>query len=337
MKRALITGITGQDGSYLAEQLLEDGYEVFGIVRRTSTSNLERITHILDKVTILEADMSDQGSLSRAVIESQPHEIYNLAAQSFVGISWEQPMATLDITGMGAVRMLEAARMHAHKARFYQASSSEMYGNAIPSAQDNPGEARHSTMGETYKVYGLDESAPFRPESPYGVAKVTAHEMARVYRETYNMHISCGILFNHESPRRGEEFVTRKITKAVANIKAGKQDKLALGNLDSKRDWGFAGDYVRAMRLMTSAERPNDYVIATGETHSIRDFLDIAFGHVNLDWKKYVVQDPEFFRPNELHVLLGNATAANVSLKWEPETSFKELVEMMVDHDMENV
>lgn len=324
MPRALITGVTGQDGSYLAEQLLEDGYNVYGIVRRTSTDNRERLTDILDHENYIEveADLADQSSLSRAVKMSDPDEIYNLAAQSFVGVSWDQPEVTSDITGLGTLRILEAARIHAPNARFYQASSSEMFGNQAVSKSG---------------TIALNELSPLHPRSPYGVAKVFAHEMARVYKESYGMHVSCGILFNHESPRRGEEFITRKITKAVAAIKKGTQHKLALGNLDSARDWGFAGDYVRAMRLMVQQEQPGDYVIATGETHTIREFLEIAFSHVGLKWKDYVVQDKRFMRPAEIDVLIGDATLARQQLNWKPEVTFEGLVKMMVDADIKQL
>jgi GDPmannose 4,6-dehydratase len=313
--KALITGITGQDGSYLAELLLDKGYEVFGMVRRSSTETIGRIEHIKDRITFLQADLLDQASLTKALEEAAPDEIYNLAAQSFVPTSWSQPVLTGQVTGMGVTRMLESVRQVAPKARFYQASSSEMFGKVREVPQT--------------------EMTPFHPRSPYAVAKTYGHHIAVNYRESYGLYTASGILFNHESPRRGLEFVTRKITDAVARIKLGLADELRLGNLDSQRDWGFAGDYVRAMWLMLQQDEPENFVIATGQTHSIKDFLDIAFGHAGLDWKEYVKQDPRFLRPAEVDQLIGDSSKAKTVLGWEPTVAFEGLVTMMVDADLE--
>jgi GDPmannose 4,6-dehydratase len=312
--KALITGITGQDGSYLAELLLDKGYEVFGMVRRSSTETIERIEHIKDKVTFLQADLLDQASLTKALEEAAPDEIYNLAAQSFVPTSWSQPVLTGQITGMGVTRMLEAVRQVAPEARFYQASSSEMFGKVREVPQS--------------------EMTPFHPRSPYAVAKTYGHHITVNYRESYGLFAASGILFNHESPRRGLEFVTRKITDGVARIKLGLADELRLGNLDSQRDWGFAGDYVQAMWLMMQQDEPDNFVISTGKTHSIRDFLDMAFAHVDLDWGEYVKQDPRYLRPAEVDQLIGDSSKAKKILGWEPTVDFKGLVTMMVDADM---
>lgn len=315
MKKALITGITGQDGSYLAELLLSKGYQVTGMVRRASTETFERIGHFKDQIDLRQADLLDQFSLVKILDEVQPDEIYNLAAMSFVPTSWTQPVLTGEFTALGVTRVLEAMRMVCPKARFYQASSSEMFGKVIETPQT--------------------ETTPFYPRSPYGVAKVYGHFITVNYRESYNLYALSGILFNHESPRRGKEFVTRKITDAVARIKHGKQKELRMGNLDSKRDWGYAGDYVRAMWLMLQQDTPDDYVVATGETHSVRDFLEIAFGHVGLNFEDYVVIDPEFIRPAEVELLLGNPAKARDNLGWKPEVSFEQLVTRMVDADMD--
>jgi GDPmannose 4,6-dehydratase len=317
MKSALITGITGQDGSYLAEWLLEQGYRVFGLVRRSSTVTFERIAHIQDRVELLSGDLTDQSSLLSALEASRPDEVYNLAAQSFVQTSWTQPVLTGDVTGLGVTRILDAIRGFDRSIRFYQASSSEMFGKvqAVPQVEDTP----------------------FYPRSPYGVAKVYGHWATVNYRESYEMFAVSGILFNHESPRRGLEFVTRKVTDAAARIKLGVQEELRLGTLDAQRDWGFAGDYVRAMWLMLQQERPDDYVIATGETHSVRDLVDTAFAHLGLDWQQYVVQDPRFMRPAEVDLLIGDPAKARRELEWEPKISFKELVRMMVDADLARV
>src|SRR5512133_3146079 len=313
-KRALITGITGQDGSYLAELLLEKGYEVFGLVRRAATPSTERIAHILDRVTLLVGEMTDQTSLLDAMEASQAEEVYNLAAQSFVGDSWTIPVSTGDVDGLGVTRLLEAIRRVKPDARFYQAATSEMYGKVHEVPQT--------------------ETTPFHPRSPYGVAKVYGYYITLTYRESYGMHASNGILFNHESPRRGLEFVTRKITDHVARIKLGLAEELHLGNLDSKRDWGFAGDYVEMMWLMLQQDEPDDYVVATGETHTVREFCEIAFAHVGLDYEKYVVVDQRFVRPAEVDLLLGDPAKAKSVLGWEPKVSFVELVEMMVDADL---
>ena len=317
MKKALITGITGQDGSYLAELLLEKGYEVFGLTRRTSTVNNERIKHIQEKITLLQGDLLDQSSLAAAVNDAQPDEVYNLAAQSFVKTSWNQPVLTGEFTAIGVVRMLEAIRTVNSKIKFYQASSSEMFGKVTETPQK--------------------ETTRFHPRSPYGVAKVYGHYITLNYRESYDMFACSGILFNHESPRRGLEFVTRKISHAVARISLGKQKNLELGNLDAKRDWGFAGDYVEAMWLMLQQDKPEDYVISTGETHSVREFVEIAFNAVGIaDWDKYVISDnPEFLRPAEVDYLIGDSSKAEKELGWTSKTSFKELVEMMVRSDVE--
>lgn len=315
-KRALITGITGQDGSYLADLLLSKGYEVFGMVRRASTERYERIEQIKHKITILQGDLLDQLSLIRMMEEVQPHEIYNLAAQSFVPTSWNQPVLTAEFTGLGATRMLEAVRLVAKDARYYQASSSEMFGKVREIPQK--------------------ETTPFYPRSPYGVAKVYAHFITVNYRESYNLFACSGILFNHESPRRGLEFVTRKVTDAVARIKLGLEDKIHLGNLDAKRDWGFAGDYVKAQWLMLQQEKPDDYVIATGKSHSVRELCEIAFDRVGLNWEDYVVVDRQFYRPAEVDFLIGDCTKAKEELGWELSVSFKELIEMMVDADLNN-
>ncbi len=312
--KALITGITGQDGSYLAELLLDKGYEVFGMVRRSSTETTERIEHIKDRVTFLQADLLDQASLTKALEEAAPDEIYNLAAQSFVPTSWSQPVLTGQITGMGATRVLEAMRQVAPKARFYQASSSEMFGKVREVPQS--------------------EMTPFHPRSPYAVAKTYAHHITVNYRESYGLYAASGILFNHESPRRGLEFVTRKITDGVARIKLGLADELRLGNLDSQRDWGFAGDYVQAMWLMMQQDEPDNFVISTGKTHSIKDFLDIAFAHVDLEWGEYVKQDPRYLRPAEVDQLIGDSSKAKKVLGWEPTVDFNGLVTMMIDADM---
>ncbi len=314
-KRALITGITGQDGSYLAEFLLAKGYEVFGMVRRSSTETIQRIDHIKDQVTLLQGDLLDQASVVKVIEEAQPEEIYNLAAQSFVPTSWSQPVLTGQFTALGVSRMLEAIRQVAPEARFYQASSSEMFGKVREVPQT--------------------ELTPFHPRSPYAVAKAYGHHITVNYRESYGLYAASGILFNHESPRRGLEFVTRKITDGVARIKLGLADELRLGNLDSQRDWGFAGDYVEAMWMMLQHDEPDDFVIATGETHSISDFLDIAFGHVDLEWQKYVKKDPRFMRPADVDQLIGDYGKAKRILGWEPKVGFNDLVTMMVDADME--
>ncbi len=315
--KALITGITGQDGSYLAELLLEKGYEVFGMVRRASTESFERIEHIREKVTLVQADLLDQLSIINIIEENRPDEVYNLAAQSFVPTSWNQPVLTGEFNAIGVTKILEAIRLVDKKIKFYQASSSEMFGKV----QEVP----------------QKESTPFYPRSPYGVAKVYGHWITVNYRESYDMPASSGILFNHESPRRGLEFVTRKITDGVARIKLGLQEKLALGNLDSKRDWGFAGDYVKAMWLMLQQENPGDFVIATGKTHSVEDFVKTAFGHVDLDFKDYVITDPRFVRPAEVDLLLGDPSLAKEKLKWEPLVTFDTLVKMMLDADLKRL
>jgi GDPmannose 4,6-dehydratase len=314
-KRALITGITGQDGSYLAELLLGKGYEVFGLVRRAATPSTERIEHILDRVNLVVGEMTDQTSLLDAMEASQADEVYNLAAQSFVGDSWTVPISTGDVDGLGVTRMLEAIRRVKPTARFYQAATSEMYGKVHEVPQS--------------------ETTPFHPRSPYGVGKVYGYYITLNYRESYGMHASNGILFNHESPRRGLEFVTRKITDHVARIKLGRATELRLGNLDSKRDWGFAGDYVELMWRMLQQDEPGDYVAATGETHTVQEFCEAAFAHVDLDWQKYVVVDQRWVRPAEVELLLGDPTKAKTAMGWEPKVGFRELVEMMVDADME--
>ena len=313
-KRALITGITGQDGSYLAEFLLEQGYEVHGVVRRSSTEGGERIDHIVDRVHLHQADLLDQSSLAQAIDDSQPTEIYNLAAQSFVPTSWKQPVLTAEFTGVAVTRVLEAMRSVKSEARIYQASSSEMYGRVLEVPQS--------------------ETTPFYPRSPYGVAKVYGHYITVNYRESYDMFAVSGILFNHESPRRGLEFVTRKISNGVARIKLGLDTELRLGNRDAQRDWGFAGDYVQAMWKMLQQDEPDDYVIATGETHTVQEFVEIAFGHAGLDWQEYVKVDPAFIRPAEVDLLIGDPAKAKAKLGWEPSVDFRGLVEMMVDADL---
>lgn len=313
-KRALITGITGQDGSYLAELLLEKGYEVFGMVRRSSTEAIERLEHIKDKINFVQGDLLDQLSILHIIEDNKPDEVYNLAAQSFVPTSWNQPALTAEYDALGVTKILEAIRYIDTNIRFYQASSSEMFGRVLETPQN--------------------EKTPFYPRSPYGVAKVYGHFITVNYRESYKIHASSGILFNHESPRRGLEFVTRKISDGVARIKLGLADKLALGNLDARRDWGFAGDYVKAMWLMLQQDEPDNYVIATGQTHSVKDFVETAFSHVGLDYNDYVVTDPRFLRPAEVDLLQGDASLAKEKLGWEPKVSFEELVKMMVDSDM---
>ncbi len=313
-KRALITGITGQDGSYLAELLLEQGYEVFGLTRRLSASNYWRIEHILDRITLLPGDLLDQLSLIRVLDRVRPHELYNLAAMSFVPASWDQPMLTGEFNSQGVTRVLEAVRHVDPTIRLYQASSSEMYGKVREVPQR--------------------ESTPFYPRSPYGVSKVFAHYITVNYRESYNLFAVSGILFNHESPRRGLEFVTRKVTDGVAKIKLGLADSLALGNLDAHRDWGFAGDYVRAMWLMLQQDTPDDYVIATGEAHSVKELVEVAFAHAGLDWERYVKLDPAFIRPAEVDHLIGDASKATNELGWKPSVTFTQLVQMMVDADL---
>ncbi|MEP0762605.1 MAG: GDP-mannose 4,6-dehydratase [Chloroflexota bacterium] len=314
-KRALITGITGQDGSYLAEFLLEQGYEVFGLVRRTSTVNFSRIEHIQDRLNLIPGDMLDQTSLQLALQQCEPDEVYNLAAQSFVQTSWTQPVFTGDVTALGVTRLLDAIRHVNPAIRFYQASSSEMFGKVREVPQR--------------------ETTPFYPRSPYGVAKVYGHWITVNYRESYGLHATSGILFNHESPRRGLEFVTRKVTHNVAKIKLGMADELRLGNLDARRDWGYAGDYVRAMWLMLQQDKAEDYVIATGETHSVEELVTVAFEYVGLDWQQYVVQDPRFMRPAEVDMLVGDASKAGKALGWEPKITFTDLIHMMVDADLE--
>jgi len=314
-KRALITGITGQDGSYLAEFLLTQGYDVFGMVRRTSTLNFERIRHIQDQVTLISGDMLDQTSIIRALNDIQPQEVYNLAAQSFVQTSWNQPVFTSDVTALGVTRLLDAICTVDKDIRLYQASSSEMFGKV----QEVP----------------QTEKTPFYPRSPYGVAKVYGHWIAVNYRESYNIHATSGILFNHGSPRRGLEFVERKVAYHVAKIKLGLINELRLGNLDSQRDWGFAGDYVKAMWLMLQQDKPDDFVIATGVTHSVEKLCHVAFGCVDLDWKNYVVQDERFMRPAEVDLLIGDASKATRILGWMPTVTFEQLVQMMVESDIQ--
>ncbi len=315
MKKALITGVTGQDGSYLAEFLLEQGYEVIGMIRRSSTVNFERIKHIQDKLTLVPGDLMDEVSLIGILREHRPTEVYNLAAQSFVQTSWSQPVLTGEVTALGVTRMLDAVRIVDPEIRFYQASSSEMFGKVV----------------EVPQV----ETTPFYPRSPYGVAKVYGHWITVNYRESYNLFACSGILFNHESPRRGLEFVTRKITHAVAQIKLGLGKELRLGNLDARRDWGYAKDYVVAQWLMLQQDEPDDYVIATNQTHTVRRFCEIAFGHVGLDYQDYVVQDERFMRPAEVELLIGDPTKAKEKLGWVPETPFEDLVTMMVDADIQ--
>ena len=313
-KRALITGITGQDGSYLAELLLDKGYEVTGVVRRSSAPNLWRIEHLLDRIELRPGDLLDQLSLMKVIAEIRPHELYNLAAMSFVPASWDQPMLTGEFNAQGVTRVLEAIRQVDPEIRLYQASSSEMYGKVREVPQT--------------------ELTPFYPRSPYGVSKVFAHYITVNYRESYNLFAVSGILFNHESPRRGLEFVTRKVTDGVARIKLGLADSLPLGNLDAQRDWGFSGDYVRAMWLMLQQAQPDDYVIATGESHSVRELVEVAFGHAGLDWQRYVRLDPKFLRPAEVDHLIGDASKARAGLGWRPEVDFPGLVRMMVDADL---
>lgn len=313
-KTALITGITGQDGSYLAEHLLEKGYRVVGVVRRSSTTPYERIAHLIDRIELVSADLLDQTSLTDIVQATAPDEIYNLAAQSFVQTSWNQPVLTGEFTALGVTRMLEALRKAAPKARFYQASSSEQFGKVIETPQS--------------------ESTPFYPRSPYGVAKVYGHWITVNYRESFDLFAVSGILFNHESPRRGLEFVTRKISDGVARIKLGLQRDLRLGNLDARRDWGFAGDYVDAMWRMLQQDQPDDFVIGTGETYSVREFCELAFGAVDLDYRDYVVQDQRFFRPAEVDLLVADPSKAKSQLGWAPSVQFRSLVEMMVEADL---
>jgi GDPmannose 4,6-dehydratase len=314
-KRALVTGITGQDGSYLAEFLLTKGYEVIGMHRRTSIENFDRIEQIVDKITLVQGDLLDQNSLEAIIKQYRPQEVFNLAAQSFVPTSWTQPLLTGEITGLGVTRLLEAIRIIDPTMRFYQASTSEMFGKAQAVPQN--------------------EKTPFYPRSPYGVSKLYAHWITVNYRESYNMFACSGILFNHESPRRGLEFVSRKVTSAAARIKLGQIGELRLGNLDAKRDWGFAGDYVEAMWLMLQQEKPEDYVIATGETHSVRQLVEAAFNCVNLDWREFVIIDPKLVRPAEVDLLIGDATKAHKNLGWRPKVSFEQLVRMMVEADLE--
>ena len=315
--KALITGVTGQDGSYLAELLLEKGYEVYGMVRRASTENFERINHLRDKITLVQADLLDQLSIIRILEETHPDEIYNLAAQSFVPTSWSQPVLTGEFTAIGVTRMLEAIYTVDKNIRFYQASSSEMFGKVREVPQT--------------------EETPFYPRSPYGVAKVYGHYITVNYRESYDIFAVSGILFNHESPRRGLEFVTRKITFSVARIKLGLQEKLMLGNISSKRDWGYAKDYVKAMWLMLQQDKPDDYVISSDETHSVEEFAQLAFEAVNLNYKDYIKTDPKLIRPAEVEHLVGDSTKASTNLGWKPEVSFKELVQLMVESDLELV
>jgi GDPmannose 4,6-dehydratase len=313
-RRALITGVTGQDGSYLAEFLLDQGYEVFGMVRRSSTVTFERIAHIQDRITVVPGEMLDEVSIINVLRECQPDELYNLAAQSFVQTSFSQPVFTGEATALGVTRVLDAIRFVNPEIRFYQASSSEMFGKVHESPQT--------------------ELTPFHPRSPYGVAKVYGHWITVNYRESYGLHASSGILFNHESPRRGLEFVTRKVTHAAARVAVGLGREVRLGNLDAQRDWGFAGDYVKAMWRMLQQDQPDDFVIATGETHSVRELCEVAFGRVGLHWEDHVVVDEKFLRPAEVDVLVGDATKARATLKWEPEVAFAELIEMMVDADL---
>jgi GDPmannose 4,6-dehydratase len=314
-KTALITGITGQDGSYLAEFLLSKGYTVYGMVRRSSVEKHERIAHLMDKIHLIQGDLLDQSSLAAVIRESKPSEVYNLAAQSFVPTSWAQPTLTAEFTAVGVTRILEAIRSVDPTIRFYQASSSEMYGKVRETPQT--------------------EDTPFYPRSPYGVAKAYGHYITVNYRESYNMFAVSGILFNHESPRRGLEFVTRKVTDGVAKIKLGKAKELRMGNLDAKRDWGFAGDYVKAMWLMLQQDKADDYVIATGETHTVERLVEVAFSHVGLDWKEFVKLDERFIRPAEVDLLVGDPAKAIKNLGWKPEVSFEQMIKMMVDSDLE--
>lgn len=315
MPTALITGVTGQDGSYLADFLLAQGYQVVGMVRRSSTVTFERIEHIQDELEIIQGDLHDQSSLVSVMEEYSPDEVYNLAAQSFVPTSWKQPVLTGEVTALGVTRLLEAIRLVKPEARYYQASSSEMFGKVLEVPQS--------------------EATPFYPRSPYGVAKVYGHWITVNYRESYNLYACSGILFNHESPRRGLEFVTRKITHGVARIKLGLAHELRLGNLEARRDWGYAGDYVEAMWLMLQQEQPDDFVVCTGVTHSVREFCQAAFEHVGLDYQDYVVQDPRFYRPAEVDLLVGDPTKASEKLQWQPKVSFEKLVQMMVDADLQ--
>ncbi len=315
MPRALITGVTGQDGSYLAEFLLSKGYEVYGVVRRTSHHSYERIEHILDRITVVAADLLDQHSLTEVIRSTQPNEVYNLAAQSFVPASWTQPVLTGEFTALGVTRILEAVRLAGPEARFYQASSSEMFGKATETPQR--------------------ESTPFYPRSPYGVAKVYGHWITVNYRESHGLYAVSGILFNHESPRRGIEFVTRKITDAVARITLGLDTEVRLGHLDARRDWGYAGDYVDAMWRILQQDEPSDYVVGTGISHSVRDVVEIAFRHVGLDWQQHVVVDPSLKRPAEVEALVADPTRARSELGWSPTVSFEEMITMMVDADLE--
>lgn len=321
MKKALITGITGQDGSYLTELLLDKGYEVYGIIRRSSSFHTGRIDHLYKdphdqpKLKLIYGDLTDGGNLSKVIHDIKPDEVYNLGAQSHVRVSFDMPIYTADTDALGTLRILEAIRTMKTPPRFYQASSSEMFGKVMETPQT--------------------EKTPFYPRSPYGCCKVYSHWQTINYREAYDLFACSGILFNHESPRRGETFVTRKITRAATRIKLGLQEKLYLGNLDAKRDWGFAGDYVEAMWLMLQQDEPDDYVVATGQTYSVREFLDEVFGHLDLDWEKYVEIDPRYYRPTEVDLLLGDATKAKKVLGWEPKVSFKELARMMTDSDME--
>ncbi|MBI3800480.1 MAG: GDP-mannose 4,6-dehydratase [Deltaproteobacteria bacterium] len=317
MRRALITGITGQDGSYLAEFLLEKGYQVYGVVRRVSEENGKRIAHIKDRLHLLQGDLLDQSSLAEALRESQPDEVYNLAAQSFVPTSWNQPLLTGEFTALGVTRLLEAVRRFNLQTRFYQASTSEMFGKV--------------------RINPQNEHTPFYPRSPYGVAKVYGHWITVNYRESYGLFACSGILFNHESPRRGFEFLTRKVSVGVARIKLQLTKELRLGNLEARRDWGFAGDYVRAMWLMLQQEEPDDYVVGMGETHSVKEFVETAFAAVNLDWREYVVVDPQFFRPAEVDHLCADSSKARRVLRWEPKVSFPALVQMMVKADLERL
>jgi len=315
MKKALITGINGMDGSHLADFLLEKGYDVYGVERRSSTKNRTNTAHLEKKITFLNGDLTDQNSLLRCLKQSDPDEVYNLAAQSFVGASWDTPEQTGDVTGMGVLRVLEAIREYGKKIKFYQASTSEMFGKMV----ENP----------------ANENTPFYPRSPYGVAKLYGHWITKNYRESYDMFNVSGILFNHESERRGIEFVTRKITDGVARIHLGLEDYLTLGNLDSKRDWGYSPDYVKCMWLMMQQDNPGDYVISTGKSHSIRQFLDVAFNHIGItNWEKHIKQDERFMRPAEVDVLRGDSTKARQILNWEPETSFEKMVSIMVSNDI---
>ncbi len=316
-KVALITGITGQDGSYLAELLLSKGYKVYGMVRRASVEKFERIEHIRDQIELIQGDLLDQGSLVAVLNQAKPHEVYNLAAQSFVPTSWAQPVLTAEFTAVGVTRLLEAIRLVNPSIRFYQASSSEMYGKVRETPQT--------------------ELTPFYPRSPYGVAKVYGHYITVNYRESYNLFAVSGILFNHESPRRGLEFVTRKVTDGVARIKVGLSKELRLGNLDARRDWGFAGDYVEAMWLMLQQDQPDDYVVATGETHTVKKLVEVAFEHAGLEWEKYVKLDSAFLRPAEVDLLVGDPSKAMKHLGWKPKVSFEEMIRMMVDADIERL